>query len=143
MGKTYYKVVSVIDNKMYSAIHHALKTFDLSVEYKVNEWVYPKLGESKLMVFGSLNDAEDFSSIWKCNIYACKVKNPQKKGPFVSDVYSFDFKTNLLKVIQIKKQKKKYFGIAGHKLGLLGIMSTLPTHDNVVFCDAIMLTERI
>ena len=141
--KVYYKVVRKVSNKLYSALHIDLKSYGMSVEYKVDNWAYPALDGSKLMVFSDFEEAKNFSIAWFGDLYECEIINPQRKAPFIDAVFLNSFKANLLKLIEIKKKGKKYFGESASKLGLLDGTDTKPGYKSVVFCDAIKLTKKV
>jgi hypothetical protein len=87
-SKTYYKVVRIFrDGKkvlgIYSCcvVHEFNVDHDDIVEYKIDEWVSPKIKNSKLFVFGILAHAKRFkSSCYNDNIeiFECEVKDPRK-----------------------------------------------------------------
>lgn len=141
--KVYYKVVRQVSGKLYSALHINLNLYGMSVKYKVDNWVCPALDGSKLMVFSDFEEASQFSITRFRDLYECEIINPQRKAPFIESIFSNNFRTNLLKLIEIKKKGKKYFGESANKLGLLDNTGTKPVYKSVVFCDAVKLTKRI
>lgn len=145
MGKkrVYYKAVREHSGKLLSALDDHLRYFGMSVEYKVGEFAYPALEHTKLMVFSDIEEAKEFAHDYFSNLYECEIVNPQKKAPFIASVFSGNFKTNLLRLIEIKKKGKKYFGENGRDLGLADGTDTRPCYNSVVFCDAVKLTKRI
>jgi hypothetical protein len=80
---TFYKVVREYGNKLLSAwVGRITGTrHDFVVEYKPNEWVFPRVGP--LMVFGDLNRAAGFALGSKdvyvpfVQLWKCEVENPQ------------------------------------------------------------------
>ena len=86
----YYKVVSEHEGKLYSAMintqilkynryhyrHDLYSNLDkLNVEYIVDEWVKPKIKNTRLCVFTSLYGANRFLyGITKGRIYSCHIK---------------------------------------------------------------------
>jgi len=88
-SKTHYKVVRVFrDRKKTLGIYSccAANEFNTNnediVEYKISEWVKPKIENSRLFVFGTLADAKRFKN--SCflddviEIFECEVRNPRK-----------------------------------------------------------------
>ena len=80
--KKYYKVLayryatSTNDKILVSVNGHVSDTW--RVEYKLNECVTPKVYDTRLYVFDSLENAEDFQrSEGGDYIYECEVKNPR------------------------------------------------------------------
>ena len=82
--KYYYKVVcknmksAIVSQSIHSEIR------DLSVEYKVGEWVRPNVDGSQLLVFKILNDAKIFArnhSLY--DIYKCEISGITKKSVFI------------------------------------------------------------
>jgi len=63
----YYKVVT---QDLQSLIHH---NSILSVQYKVDEWVYPHIEHSSLMCCDSLEYAKFWQSQYSGRIFECKV----------------------------------------------------------------------
>lgn len=84
----YYKVVSVIDDKFYSALTYG-KVQDFHVNYKIGEWVKPVIENSKLFVFSDLDSAERYCKLQfttrevvdgGIQIFSCEVLNPTTEG---------------------------------------------------------------
>lgn len=80
----YYKVVSVIDDKFYSALTYG-KVQDFHVNYKIGGWVKPVIENSKLFVFSDLDSAERYCKLQfttrevvdgGIQIFSCEVLNP-------------------------------------------------------------------
>jgi len=71
----YYKVVfESSDNCLWSSW---TADSSLVVEYKLNEFVYPKLKKSKLFVFADFSEAMSYcGNMEKLRIYECEVLNP-------------------------------------------------------------------
>lgn len=115
-----YKVVSR-DRK--SAI---INRSDFAVEYKLNEWVYPKFKEAPLMVFGTCMDAEDFCrrESWKpLDIYRCEYKKSKRKWGWCLD--------NIAYVVVQKIYKKK----------TSRLLQELP--PGTILADAVKILERV
>lgn len=128
--KVYYKVLT---DTLQSVI--ANNTL-LSVEYRIGEWVKPNVEGTDLMVFNTLQAAQDFrESCYYQRIFECEVKNPRKRGVFVfwNDVkYGKQLPQSILNLISLKKRKKKY---------LDKIDSALP--NDTIFCSAVKLIKEI
>ena len=95
-SKTYYKVVQVFPDKekacgvgiySYGASEICISNSPLPddiVEYRIGEWVKPKIKKSKLFVFGTLAHAELFKNSYSgargtCfEIFECEVQKPRK-----------------------------------------------------------------
>jgi hypothetical protein len=80
----YYKVVRVVNNKLYSVNGSLGK---VEVEYKLGEWVTPKVKNSKLFIFNTRQTARSFKKIEEehnlyldiqniFHIYKIEVENP-------------------------------------------------------------------
>lgn len=73
----YYKVVNNKNGKLLSAVLSKLDSL-FTVEYKLNEWVYPLTG--KLFAFNSLEYAKEFfkneKSTENISLYEAEVENP-------------------------------------------------------------------
>lgn len=134
----YYKVVRVDRNgKIYSAI----KT-PLEIEYKIGEWVFPHKEHTSLMCFTNLNDATLFYKAgYGSAIFECEVKNPKKKGVFVSSVFDDYFEHMVDKIIKLKKNKKRFFDTIMYMLGKS--FKTSHPNPNVVYCNAIKITKQV
>lgn len=80
-NKKYYKVVT---EDLFSCIMSITRTPNkLSVQYKINDWVKPKIKNTPLFIFDNLPDAiffyEQESSCNKyLSIYTCQCKNPHE-----------------------------------------------------------------
>lgn len=136
----YYKVVS-IDPRTFR-YYSAIKT-ELMLEYKVGEWTYPH-PHTSLMCFDNLQCATSFLlSGYGNRIFECSIKNPSKKGIFVTSVFDDDFPKMVDQLIKLKKQKKKFFGQrirlkGSHK----GINSGMYMPEGTIFCKAIKLEKQ-
>ena len=126
----YYKVVSVIDDKFYSALTYG-KVQDFHVNYKIGEWVKPVIENSKLFVFSRLNRAERYYKLQfttrevvngGIQIFSCEVLNPTTEG----------------------KMCEFAGGWAIHKFWEKGgTIYDCPLLLDAVLCDAIKLIERV
>src|SRR5687768_3557854 len=100
----WYKVVhkNYIDSRYFSAMKHYVP----AVEYKLGEFVYPRIG--CLYVFKELKDARRFkdnaSNSYLC-IYECEVIRPRKVKSLVS--LGFNTITKINEFWKQKSQKKK------------------------------------
>ena len=88
-SKTHYKVVRILQKeKKLRGIYSCCVVNELNighddiVEYKIDEWVSPKIKNSKLFVFGILAHAKRFkrscSHDDNIEIFECEVQNPRK-----------------------------------------------------------------
>lgn len=76
----FYKVVYGLENKYYSYLaNYSRPLIDLSskyvLEYKVGEWTYPKIKNSKLFMFASYQAAETYKGEFT-HVFLCEAKNP-------------------------------------------------------------------
>ena len=103
------------------------------VQYIKNEWVYPKINGSKLMVFNHLDYAKKFARDrgWKVKIFECEIKNPSKKAPFIRNTNGIEL--FIEKCIELKKNKKKYSHLCQ--------LESIP--PGTIFCNAVKLTKEI
>lgn len=71
MSKTYYKV---LQKDMTSAcLWSSISKF--RVEYKINQWVEPKVEGTKLFIFESLESAKNLAKGLSEDIYECIAEN--------------------------------------------------------------------
>lgn len=129
--KYYYKVVcknmksAIVSRSIHSEIR------DLSVEYKVGEWVRPSVDGSQLMVFKFLNDAKIFArnhSLY--DIYKCEISGITKKSVFIRYTSLY---YNIHRIRDLWKKKKNRKKI-NHYMDL--------PPSGTVFCSAVKLIER-
>lgn len=131
MGKIYYKVLtqelkSVISRN--GPLEDRFITENLIIQYKINEWIKPKIKYTKLMVFDNLDDAKYFTRGTQLIIYECKIKNPSKNGPFA--IFYHNLASTVMQYIKIAKNKKK----------LPKTSTSIP--PGTVFCSAVKLIGR-
>ena len=136
MSKTYYKVVNQklesVTASRWPIWENSISWKDYIVQYKENEWVWPIIPKTDLMVFENYKDARIFADGYHNSaIYRCKVKNPKKIGSFSNRLNSIPEFTK--KIIELKNKKLQYTHI-------------VPTKDipkGTVFCSAVKLIERV
>lgn len=106
-----FKIVRRIDDKLYSCKASRWYGDTLkycSIEYKLNEWVIPRLKNTGLYLFSSYKNAFDFyqsNKEYGEEIYLCKYlesKFPPKIGRYVYDI------ENMIESI-VNDQKLDYF----------------------------------
>lgn len=140
MTKKYYKIVSRDWDRdsLVSMTYNWLNKTDIpTVEYLVNNWVYPKIG--KLFVFDDLEAAKKYERKFHCGsvggsyIYECEVKNPRT----ITRIMNLTEKTLLLKFWQNYKNKKSFRKIADQS----SILWPVPQGSYVV--DAVKLTKKV
>jgi len=103
----------------------------LKVEYKLNEWVKPKLENSPLFVFSSLQQAHfHYDQMCADSIYECEVKNPRtiKIIAAILDYYALN---NVVRFWKDRKRKK------GCKV------SSWPAPKGTIICDEVKLTKKV
>lgn len=142
MAKTYYKVVSF---SMESALSCFVGEYnikydptdvgykDFMLEYKLNNWVYPKLNGSRLYAFNDIKYASDFISKIRehdvtCRLFECEVKNPKKIKQIPSMFHNI---------------KKYWNNRRKHKKNKIGMNNNPYISNGTVSCDAIKLTKEI
>lgn len=119
--KIYYKVVNR-DLKSCCENHNFPEHF--RVQYKIGEWTYPVISNTRLFLFRFLSDAEHFKNgDYNWLIYSCHAKNVAKvnKLSYISDIEYF------------WKLKKKHRKLYNYILAPNGTYS----------CSAIKLIEKI
>jgi len=126
----HYKVVSIIDDKFYSALTYG-QIQDFHVNYKIGEWAYPIIENSKLFVFDNLDRAERYCRMQfttkevvdgGIQIFSCEVLNPTTQGRMCEFVG----------------------GWAIHRFWETGeTMYDCPLLLDAVLCDAVKLIERV
>lgn len=111
------------------------KNEGLCIQYKVGEWIKPKVKHTDIMVFDSLEAADSFRAGQNKRIFECAVQNPRKKGAFV-DWWLIrggnGIPHSLNHLINLKKKKRSYKSL---------IREDIP--NNTVFCSSIKLTKEV
>jgi len=120
MAEKYYKVV----NKFLDSAR-ASEWDGFSIKYKIGEFVYPTLKNSKLFVFDNLESAKDFAYKDWDKIFECEVVNPSKAkymATFVSCIEDF---------WAAKNRKESVKGYADKAV------------SGTIFCDAVKLIKKV
>lgn len=145
--KIYYKVVrwnltSAVMNTDNDYIDPYL-TNDFCINYKINEWVKPKIPGTKLMVFSNLDSAKQFANPYRsfrslsdiiyC-IYTCHIKNPSKIGFFT---YIYDSPSG------IRTKYYEYYKLIKNKKRRSSFKNNANIPNDTVFCSAVKLLDRI
>jgi len=157
MKKIYYKVI-LRDTRQSVVVDQS----DIIVKYLANEWVYPKVPNSKLMVFEDEYDAMSFSD--RNNrlrhysmIVKCHVKNPIKanskrnKYPIISwfeDHYYGDTVRLFWEESQNKDKREEFINYTNYTINICKkkenkwskIYFTFPP-PGTIFCDAVYCLE--
>lgn len=132
--KTYYKLVSKDLQSAIMSNNRDYRIKDLSVQYKVGEWVSPHIEGSQLMVFDSLRNLRLFvNNPDRYRIFKCEVKGISEHRIFKK---LFRLKMNLttLKTVwKARKNKKKFVGL---------MQSDIPP-AGTIFCSQVKLIEEI
>lgn len=133
---------------------------NIIVRYLANEWVYPKVPNSKLMVFENLDDAKIFSGRTNrdCMIVKCHVKKPIKakskrnKYPIISwyeNHYYGDTVKLFWEEIQNKDIRKEFISYTNYTALSVckkrsskwsKILFTVPPFGTIL-CDAVYCLE--
>jgi len=118
MTKKYYKICYLSGNTLMSYADGKLYNIDknLPITYKLDQWNYPNFKDTKLMVFDSLENAQNWLSQDSVfpnrnnKIFECEVKNPTKRSIFLRIVFAdYTCINKTLKMcITLKNKKKKY-----------------------------------
>lgn len=125
----YYKVVSQ------DLTSFVAKNEDLCIQYRVGEWVKPKVKHTDIMVFDTLEAADSFRSSETKRIFECAVQNPRKKGAFINWRLIRNgngIPYSLQRLINLKKKKKSYKSLIDEDV-----------INHTVFCSSIKLTREI
>jgi hypothetical protein len=87
----YYKVCYFTPKHIYSynfrpTLDHT--KFGLSLEYKIGEWTYPIIPNSRLYCFKFIDDAYHFRNLNNTDnfVYKCEVKNPARLIKYIGSV---------------------------------------------------------
>lgn len=126
-----FKVVSILDlvSKYTSCCHNYSFPEEFRTEYKIGEFCYPTIANTKLFAFTDLNEAIQFNSTFhtlETLIFRCEILNP-------------DYETYPVSIFNIKKYWKSSNRKSFKPHPLLEI-------DNITSCvagDAIKLIERV
>lgn len=122
---TYYKVL-----KNSQSILSDLP-ISIRVEYKLNEWVKPKLENSPLFVFNSLDKAKShYTQMSADSIYECEVKNPRRIKVIAAIIDYYALNT----VIRFWKNRKRKKGCK---------VSSWPAPKGTIICDEVKLTKKV
>ena len=123
---------------------------NFAVQYKIGEWVRPKMLGTKLMVFDDEKIAEYFGKeVWSGWVYECEVINPIQKYDLFFDFMTIRYNVSttileLLKELSKRiKNKKKHSDI---KTEIKDYLSKSPHYipqPNTVYCDAVKITKKI
>jgi hypothetical protein len=122
----YYKRVRIIDGKLFSMYRSWYP--NNAVEYVPNRWVVPKIPDSKLFVYNSLDDAmnggeQEFDEeIWKC---------------VIADKSTMDGVLHLWDVEKLSSSFWKNPNLH-HGLGKMSIKN-----DGATLCSAVKLVEKV
>jgi hypothetical protein len=122
----YYKVVKLIDGKLYSLYADYFK--DIAIEYIPNKWVVPRVKNSKLFVYSSLLHADIPTDEYE--VWSCEIADPEFSA--LQALYLSDIKTYAAKFWS--QSKIDNFS--------LRYMSINKNYD-VVLCSAVKLLKRV
>lgn len=135
--KKYYKVLSVVEDKLYS--YNCSKNFtDLSnekyvgtsLEYKVGEWISPKINGSDLFIIDNIENARNLAG-HNYIIFECEAKNVKKIGIVAS---TFGFLPNAFKtMLDLKLKKKKYSHLSYYN----------SCYKGTLFCSSLKLIRQV
>lgn len=147
MSKTYYKLVN---SKLMSFNINSQAT-DISQEiemgsvlqYKIDEWVSPKIIGSKIFIFDTLKNTRQFlyhcltGAINDTKIFECKAKKISKEHLFINNgiVGRKDTLSYFNEINKLRKNKKRWTHIYGCSY------SGVP--KGTLFASSIMLTKDI
>lgn len=137
---------------MKQKIFYKVVTFDMCsltrfpkarLQYQLNEWIYPRIDGSDIMVFDSVKSVENsklFASKNRC--FECEVIKPKRNGIFsifmINMIKWNDYEINRMSKIfdnitKLKKNKKGYLRYSNYHLAPKG----------TVFCSAVKLIREI
>lgn len=120
-----FKVVKNIDGRLYSVI----SPLQSRVEYKVGEWVYPNIVNSKLFVFDTIANVNFFLEDKKyhrdISIYSCEVKDPVI-GQIITSCEDYNI---------------YFFWGSSHPNPFMGPCFSAPC--GTILCSAVKLLEKI
>jgi hypothetical protein len=146
--KYYYKVICKHGRKLLSSAIHPDNDFDINsdfcIRYKINKWTYPKVKGTKLFVFSSLKDAQNY--IWHHNIlpwdlkiYKCEIKGLKRNQPVIRFI-DFDFLLERERGDTIKFLKS-FFSKKKHTYH--GCYITFEEGSDKHWCNAIKLIREV
>jgi hypothetical protein len=139
--QNYYKVVRVINNKLFSS---SVVEDNCMLEYKINKWTKPLIENSKLFIFNNREACRSFKRnlLWdsKYYIYKVDVINPEYKDLY--DSYDNWGLSKNLKSIRVNTRDRFFriwnnfclYSIYTYKLNFL---------SGTLMVDAVKLLERI
>jgi len=119
--RKYYKVVSYVKGQLTSFM---TRNSEVTVVYKVGEFVKPLLANSKLFVFDDLSHARMMAGC-RGYIYECEIKNPEKPNPRIAAWYNVD-------------EIRTYW-----REGIERLPRSCRTPFNTVLCDEVKLIKEI
>ena len=133
MKKKYYKVVT--GSLKSSQVKYWWTDYreKYLVQYKIGEWVEPKVEGSSLMVFSSLEDALRFvsSNVSNHKIFECEIEGAKKNGIFSGQFTKIDALLSECK--KLKKAKK----------GWTHLCNTTGIPKGTVFADRVKLIKEV
>ena len=115
----YYKITSISNWSCYA-------DRSIGIEYKIGEWVRPKINGSKLFIFDSIDSVRRylFGSAKRCIVYECEAESPFYINAAIPiATLSHDFRQYWINYDEIISKK------------------SAPT--GTILCDAVMLTKQI
>jgi len=135
MNRKYYKVV----DRFQQTNHYCscrMHEKDIECFYHLNEWTYPLVKGSKLMVFDSLSHAREFRMSDHEYIFECEVKKPSKK--WMGFLFGMPSRrvSKFTLMCKLRLQKKKFTHLLFDD-----IYTQLP--QGTIFVNAVKLTKLI
>lgn len=130
----FYKVI----NGYHSSI--SMKNSKYSVDYKIGEWVYPKISGSDLMVFDTLKNARNIFKSYGF-IYECEVQNPKINGIFIDCFWIINNDSDCTDILI-----KRFEGILEYKNNqqeYLEHSDYIHAPKGTIFCDAVKLIRLV
>lgn len=123
---------------------------NFAVQYKIGEWVKPKMLGTKLMVFDNEKRAKFFGTeIWSGRVYECEIINPIQEYDlflyFMDIRYGYSVTIiKLLKELNRRiKSKKRRLDIRTEIKDYLSKSPHYIPQPNTVYCDAVKITKKI
>ena len=120
MGKVYYKLVNLELKSFNLFPDHPFKDHYINegsvIQYKINEWIEPKINGSKIFIFDTLDNVRSFltihsSAIPNTKIFECEAKGVNDKFIFLSSGAMGYTKGIFSEVCKLRRQKKKWLHI--------------------------------